>query len=112
MLYNAGRPRGITLRSAEQPWGPWSDGAVVFEPWRVQGYGHLLHIVARFKDRRDALSDPGREDEWRGEYGPYVMARFTAGSAGACRIYHTMSTWNPYQVVAMRSDLKLKAAAK
>jgi hypothetical protein len=53
------------------------------------------------------LSDSKREDEWGGEYGPYIVARFTTMADGTCRIYFTMSTWNPYQVVVMRSDLKL-----
>ena len=108
MLYNAGEPRGITLRSAEKPWGPWSEGAVVFEPWRDNGYGHFMHISAKAKEKRDALSDPKRDNEWGGEYGPYVMSRFTTGwRVRACRIYYTMSTWNPYQVMVMRSDLEL-----
>jgi hypothetical protein len=108
MLYNSDKPRGITLRSAEQPASPWSDGTVVFEPWRDDGYGHFMHISAKFKDKKDALSDPKRDDEWGGEYGPYIMARFTSEVDGRCRIYYTMSTWNPYQVVVMRTDLELK----
>jgi hypothetical protein len=107
MLYNSEEPRGITMRSAETPWGPWSEGAVIFEPWRDKGYGQFMHISAKFKDKNDSISDPKREDEWGGEYGPYIMNRFTGGSDGQCRIYYTMSTWNPYQVVVMRSDLKL-----
>jgi hypothetical protein len=110
MLYNADNPRGITMRSAEAPWGPWSRGTVIFEPGRDNGYGHFMHISAKFKKNADALSDPKEEDTWGGEYGPYLMARFTTGSMGRCRIYYTMSTWNPYQVVVMRSDLKLVEA--
>jgi hypothetical protein len=112
MLYNSDKPRGITMRSAEQPEGPWSEGTVVFEPWRDDGYEHFMHISAKFKDKKDLLSDPKREDEWGGEYGPYIMARFTREADGRCRIYYTMSTWNPYQVVVMRTDLELKGSAK
>ncbi|NQT15421.1 MAG: DUF4185 domain-containing protein [Planctomycetes bacterium] len=112
MLYNARRPRGITMRWARTPWGPWSEGTVVFDPWRDNGYGHFMHISAKFRAKRDALSDPNREDEWGGEYGPYLLSRFTSGADGHCRIYYTMSTWNPYQVVVMRSDLELEPAAK
>lgn len=108
MLYNSQAPRGITMRSAGAPWGPWSKGTVLFEPWRDNGYGHFMQISAKFKQKSDALSDPMRADEWGGEYGPYTMARFTSVSDRRCRIYYTMSTWNPYQVVVMRSDLKLK----
>jgi hypothetical protein len=112
MLYNAEKPRGITMRSAPAPWGPWSEGAVIFEPRRDNGYGHFMHISAKSKEKGDKLSDPNREDEWGGEYGPYVMSRFTTRTDGGCRIYYTMSTWNPYQVVVMQSDLQLKGTEK
>jgi hypothetical protein len=108
MLYNSSDARGITMRSAESPWGPWSAGTTIFEGWRDHGYGQFMHISSTFKQKSDTFSDPKREAEWGGEYGPYIMSRFTSGSNGKnCRIYYTMSTWNPYQVVVMRSDLKL-----
>ena len=112
MLYNAEKPRGITLRSARAPWGPWSSGVVIFDPGRDNGYGHFMHISSKAKKNADDLSDPKRQEEWGGEYGPYIMSRFTTGTGGRCRIYFTMSTWNPYQVMVMRSDLKLKSVAK
>jgi hypothetical protein len=106
MLYNSDEPRGITMRSSETPWGPWSGGVVVFEPWQDSGYGRFIHISSSFPHGRDDLSDPGRGAEWGGEYGPYIMGRFTTEVDGICRVYYTMSTWNPYQVVVMRSDLR------
>jgi hypothetical protein len=108
MLYNSSEPRGITMRSAQAPWGPWSEGTVVYQPWRDNGYGHFVHVPAKSARVQDSLSDPRRENEWGGEYGPYIMARYTTcGSDGWCRIYYTMSTWNPYQVVVMQSDLMI-----
>ena len=53
-------------------------------------------------------ADPGRVLHPGGEYGPYIMARYTTGDAKGCRLFYTMSTWNPYQVVVMRTDLKLE----
>jgi hypothetical protein len=108
MLYNSREPRGITLRSAKAPWGPWSQGTVIYHPWRDPGYGQFLHVSAKSERTRDTFSDPDRENEWGGEYGPYIMARYTSGSGGRCRVYYTMSTWNPYQVVVMQSDLTLR----
>lgn len=109
MLYNASKPRGITLRSAPAPWGPWSEGQIIFDPWRDRGYGRFLHIPAKFKsERHDAFADPGREAEWGGEYGPYLMARYIKAEKGQCRLFYTLSTWNPYQVVVMQTDLKLQ----
>jgi hypothetical protein len=99
MLYN----------SATLPWGPWSEGEVIFEPRRDKGYGYFMHIPSNIEsERKDTVHDPGRENEYGGEYGPYIMARFTQGKAGRCRIFYTMSTWNPYHVVVMQSDLKLE----
>jgi hypothetical protein len=110
MLYNAMAPRGITMRSAEQPWGPWSEGTVIFGPWRDQGYGHFMHISAKSEAKKDSLNDPNRADEWGGEYGPYIMARFTEATSDGCRIFYTMSTWNPYQVMVMKSEFKINPA--
>ena len=108
MLYNAAEPRGITMRSAAAVWGPWSGGTVLFEPKRDNGYGHFMHISAKVRENADTLSDPKRADQWGGEYGPYIMGRFTTGSRQRCRIFYTMSTWNPYQVMVMRSDLEIR----
>jgi hypothetical protein len=107
MLYNSSQPRGIVLRSALQPWGPWSEPKVIFDPWKDGGYGNFMHISHEFKPDADELHDDGRRHEWGGEYGPFLMARYTSGSSAQCRIFFTMSTWNPYQVVIMRSDLKI-----
>ena len=110
LLYNSPNPRGIVLRSATTPWGPWSPVSVVFDPWRDGGYGHFMHIPANFKaDKSDSVEDPGRENEWGGEYGPYLISRFTTGRVGRCRIFYSMSTWNPYQVVVMQTDLALES---
>ncbi|MDQ2688178.1 MAG: DUF4185 domain-containing protein, partial [Armatimonadota bacterium] len=113
MLYNSSDPRGITMRSASAPWGPWSEGEVIFEPWRDGGYGHFMHIPANFQgDTHDTVNDPRRKNEWGGEYGPYIMGRFTTGIPGQCRLFYTMSTWNPYQVIVMQTDLKLETRDK
>ena len=42
-------------------------------------------------------------------YGPYVISHFTTGDAaqGTSTLYYTMSTWNPYTQVIMRSTIRL-----
>ena len=104
MLYNAGSPRGINARVARHPWGSWSAPVVVFDPdWPDTGYGAFMHIT----DSSDGLSDPGRQDEWGGEYGPYVIDRYTRALPGRrAAVYFVMSTWNPYNVVEMRMVLQ------
>jgi hypothetical protein len=108
MLYNSTRPRAIMMRSAKRLWGPWSEAAIIFNPFRDEGYGHFMHVPSNFKGvTGDSFHDPKRPLVWGGEYGPYLMTRYMRGDAGQCRIYYTMSTWNPYQVVIMRSDFRL-----
>lgn len=104
LLYNSGEPRGITMRTAAQPWGPWSEGQVIMQPDGDQAYGNFMHVNWN-QEKVDLFSDRGREYEWGGEYGPYLIPRFTRGTADRCELYYTMSTWNPYQVVLMRSTV-------
>jgi hypothetical protein len=107
MLYNADGPRGINFRVAEKPWGPWSSTAVLFDPWTDQRYCHFMH--ASWDNRNcDSVHDPGREREWGGEYGPYVISSYTKGDNSQSTIYFTMSTWNPYNVVLMKSTLEIE----
>ena len=61
ILYNGDNPPGIVLRSAERPWGPWSDPVVVFDN-RNDGSGKFLHRPFSDGGRRDwqfdFLQDP------------------------------------------------------
>ncbi|MBX3111463.1 MAG: DUF4185 domain-containing protein [Fimbriimonadaceae bacterium] len=103
MLYNSDKPRGITLRSAKTPWGPWSDPTIVFDPDR-DGYGKFMHISWKVK-KADSVHDPGRENDYGGEYGPYMIPKFFKGTQKNATVYFLMSTWNPYNVVLMRARL-------
>ncbi len=104
MLYNSDRPRGITLRTSETPWGPWSDPTILFDPNRDGGYGKFMHISWKVK-KADSVQDPGRDDDYGGEYGPYMIPKFFKGTRKNATIYFLMSTWNPYNVVLMRARL-------
>jgi hypothetical protein len=99
MLYGSPNPRGIVCRSARAPWGPWDDGVVIFDPTADHGYGHFIHL-----DQHDAVSDPGRTEPG-GEYAPVFIPRFAKGTEGRSTIRYLMSTWNPYTVVMMESQL-------
>jgi hypothetical protein len=104
MTYNCGWPRGILFRTADQPWGPWSKSAVLFDPDADGGYCHFMHVSWEV-EQCDNVYDPGRENEYGGEYGPYQIGRFARATAGGSMVYFTMSTWNPYNVVLMRAEL-------
>ena len=98
----------IRLRTAPAPWGPWSDPVVVFDPDDDNGYCHFMHDGT--KDCDNVGGDNGNQSG--GVYAPFYLSRFTQGFVfpifgSLTRIYYTMSTWDPYQVVVMKSDLYL-----
>jgi len=107
LLYNCGEPRGIHVRAAPFPWGPWSEPALLFRPWEDGGYCGFMHTSFEH-DACDDVSDPGRENEWGGEYGPYIVSRLsTAATDDAGELVFVMSTWNPYNTVLMASRVRV-----
>ena len=106
MLYNCElcNTRGVIVRLADTPWGPWSAPKIIFDP--EDGYRKFIH-----EPGKDNLNDPtrdGHEDKGH-EYGPYQMAPYSTGIKGRyTKIYFTMSTWNPYQVMQMSAIIPSK----
>ncbi len=109
MLYNCriDDMNRIVLRSAQQPWGPWSAPQIIFDPARDKGFCHFMHHSWQ-SEKCDILSDPEHEDRSGDPYGPYQFEDFATGDSHGTTIYFTMSTWNPYTVVLMRSTLSLE----
>lgn len=113
MTYNCGdpEPRGITMRWARSPEGPWSEPLVVLDPGKDadHGYEHYIHARQSVVGHDDGLSDRGRNEEWGGEYAPYLIPRyFTEEPNGVIALVYTLSTWNPYQVSLVRTRLALE----
>ncbi len=115
MLYNclnntAANPRGIYMRFAQQPWGPWSAPQTIFSPTRDHGYCYFMHraVDSLSPTPCDNLSGPDRITEAGGDYGPYFISRFTTGDSvkGTTTFYFTLDTWNPYTQVIMKAALQ------
>jgi hypothetical protein len=109
MLYNC--TQGIVARTASAPWGPWSTSTVILSadgdgvPCRLLMIEHGCGNQERYHDQNRSV--PG------GLYAPYVLDRYTATlppsllGARRARIYWLVSTWSPYQVFVMRTDLEV-----
>ncbi len=102
LLYNCDVPRGINAHTATRPWGPWSAPAVLFDAEVDGGYCHFMHKGGAGCDK---VSDPNREQENGGEYGPYIFPSLTTGDSRQSTIYYMLSTWNPYEAMLMRATL-------
>lgn len=115
MLYNClndtpEHPRGIYMRVAQKPWGPWSVPQTIFNPIRDHGYCYFIHraVDARNPKKCDDLAAPIREGVPGGDYGPYFISRFTSGdeAQGMSTFYYVMATWNPYTQVIMKTMIQ------
>jgi hypothetical protein len=106
LMYNCEMPRGVFVHTAQTPTGPYSQAIQVFEPWADRGYEHFMHVSPNVTGRDDGLSDPGREMDSGGEYGPYLVPEwFSEEPDGGHAIVYTLSSWNPYQVHLMKTVL-------
>lgn len=113
MLYNSTNnstlnPRGIYMRVAPQPWGPWSAPQTIFNPVRDDGLCFFIHrAVTPSQPACDSLSGASRLDVAGGSYGPFFISRFTSGDSvrGTSTFFYIMSTWNPYNTVIMKSSI-------
>ena len=100
--------RGIVLRHSRSPTGPWSSAQRLFSP--KEGYGRFIHDASHPDPR---LAGPMISAEKRQEpekfngaaYAPYVVERFTRLQGSTLSLYYVLSTWNPYVVVLMESQL-------
>jgi hypothetical protein len=113
MLYNCGKQRSqIMVRTATQPWGPWSQPQVLFDARDDGGYCRFMYdggvqTVSTANPCR-ALSDEHSPTVAGDPYAPYQIASFSRGVRGShSDVYFLMSTWNPYNVVLMKARLRL-----
>ncbi len=106
--YDQREPLSVVMRTAPTPWGPWGASQIVLR--RRDWVGELFHGPGRDDGLAGPVigedSDPDRPG---GPYAPYVVEPFTRHRDGRVDVYWVLSTWNPYTVVLMHSQLALAA---
>jgi hypothetical protein len=104
---------GVWFTYATDPWGPWAAPQLIFNAKRDGAMGAFIHDPSIVPDPPgDGLNGPtiGANDPYRtrgATYAPYTIERFTRVSGSTLSIYYTVSTWNPYTTVEMRSDFTI-----
>ncbi len=98
----------ITLRIAENPWGPWSPRLRLLD-WVATGMSHGDPFTRFIKaaGEGDPVGDrifPGQADGTGAAYAPYLFDASRDGDELV--LSYTLSTWNPYQVVLMQHRLR------
>lgn len=107
---------GVYFTYAREPWGPWSSPQQIFNARRDGAMGTFIHDPRITPNPPgDGLNGPtiGGNDPYTtngGAYAPFLIERFLEVSETTLSIYYTLSTWNPYTVVEMRSDFVIRRA--
>jgi hypothetical protein len=113
MLYNClnnspANPRGIWMRTAPEPWWPWSPPQTVFRA-STDGYCVIMD---------KPTCPPPYDGNPGGEYGPYFISGWTTGApAGSgvgatTTIYYTVDTFVPYGQVIEQSTIDGSAGSR
>jgi hypothetical protein len=109
---------GIYLRWAKNPWGPWSTPATIFNPYTSDagyckemyfddpgmhsGFGCPAELIDR-NSTLNRLSFAGMG----GEYGAAIVPRSLriAPGTGKASFRWLLSTWNPYRVIELETQI-------
>jgi hypothetical protein len=123
--YNPGFERNedgaIVVRFALQPWGPWSkpepllragDPANPTAPGPQYQPGGVLYHPECTGDGcvpgDPATLYPPEFEQYGWFYGPNIVECWTTTRDGGADLYWNVSTWNPYQVVLMKTRLQMR----
>jgi hypothetical protein len=113
MMYGCGELQ-VEARTALYPWGPWSKPTIVLSA--IQDPGLFCTL---FWNKPNNGGCPANLTSQQPPaltfgffYAPYVMTRFTKAvpaiaPAKAAQVYWLLSTWDPYQVMVMKTTLTL-----
>jgi hypothetical protein len=90
------------LRTAQQPWGPWSAPQTIFNATRDHGI-----CVFIYSDSTGACPNPGGQTAAGGNYAPYFISPLTTGDEdGTSIFYWTMATFDPYTQMIMKTTIQ------
>jgi hypothetical protein len=115
MTYDGGRQKpdttGIYFAFAANPWGPWSQPALIFNDKAGGGLGAFIYATnSSYNDLNLAgptIGTNAPSTTEGGTYAPYMIGRFTQVLGNTLTIYYNLATWNPYTVVLMKSDFTI-----
>lgn len=104
----------IRMRTADQPWGPWSPpqdvlvGGEAAAPGSGQyGPGGVLHHPSCSGDSCAAHTETAHyhDDEYGFLYSANIIEQWTREVPGGVEILWNASTWDPYRVVLFRTTI-------
>jgi len=118
MFYD--RAAGIYLRWSAQPWGPWSDPVTIWNPYLPGQGGYCEYMYFNDPEGKSGYACPTELAEhnaelnrWptngmAGAYGASFVPRLARVAEDRLSFQWLLSTWNPYRVVMLRTELSVK----
>jgi hypothetical protein len=110
-------PTGVYIRTASTPWGPWTSPQLVFDRNTGGGYCNYMYSEGScppnspnpYEHAKRALRGNTLNPVGGVEYAPLLVPSgfFKSGPNNEFTLYWAMSTWNPYQVVLMKTTGEL-----
>jgi uncharacterized cupredoxin-like copper-binding protein len=114
-------PSGIVMRTAKDPWGPWSGPTTVFDPApdarTRSGYCYFIYSTQTGGAPRCPPGSPNhtlssaKKPHVGSYYGPYIVPNWTTGQRAtvsrqaSTTIYYTLDTFDPYGQLILRSTI-------
>jgi hypothetical protein len=94
---------GIYMRTAPQPWGPWSAPQTIFNATRDKGI-----CVFIYSGDPGACPNPDMRTSSGGNYAPYFIDPLATGDekTGTSTFVWTMATFNPYTQVILKTTIQ------
>jgi hypothetical protein len=110
----------IHLRTATDPWGPWSVPQDVFvggdaarRPLEGQyAPGGVLHHPDCTGERCQSRSPSLPTGDYGWLYGANIIEPWTTSDANGVNVIWNASTWNPYRIVLLRTTVHLANRAR
>ncbi len=99
---------GTTFRLADNPWGAWSDDMSLFDAWEDGGYCHFMYYPDCTEGENPDDNTTIPQNGPGGPYGPYQFEDFARGDTDHTTVFWTLSTWNPYTSLLMKSNIVRK----
>jgi hypothetical protein len=109
------RDAGVYLRTAKNPWGPWSEPVTIWSPFTPGQGGYCEQMYFEDPQGKTRFTCPAGSEQHNAnlnravglgmgaEYGAALVPGYNQTDAGRFTLRWLLSTWNPYRVLVLET---------
>lgn len=110
---------GVYLRTAKQPWGPWSEPLTIWSPFAPGQSGYCEQMYFEDPQGLSGFTCPPDSEQHNRDlnrapglgmgaaYGAALVPNINHSGANDFTLHWLISTWNPYRVIMLSSSFEL-----